>query len=402
MNALPRLRRLEPGSLVAAAVALALAVSALVLWPSPDQVSVTGRFTRAVGLFPGSDVRILGVKVGEVDAVTPRGATVEVRLSYDARYRVPATARAAIVAPSLVSDRYVQLLPVWTTGPALEDGAVIGVERTAVPVELDRVSQSLDELMGALGPEGANKDGALSRFVDTSAANLRGQGQQLHDTIRGLSRAVQTLDEGKGDLFGTIRNLQSFTTMLAQNDSHVRRLNTDLAAVSEQLDGERGDLQSALKNLAVALDDISTFVKDNRTLIRSDIARLTSVTGAVVAKRQALTETLTNAPAALSNLQLAYNPRTGTLDTRNNLRQLDDPGLLLCSILTGPGGQADSELCRRLVGRIRIPGLPLPLPLPVTGSANAATPGAYAAAPGPAAPGTADPTLGGLLPGGTR
>ena len=237
MNALTRLRRLEPGSLVAAAVALALAVSALVLWPSPDQVSVTGRFTRAVGLFPGSDVR---------------------------------------------------------------------------------------------------------------------------------------------------------------------RLNTDLAAVSEQLDGERGDLQSALKNLAVALDDISTFVKDNRTLIRSDIARLTSVTGVVVAKRQALTETLTNAPAALSNLQLAYNPRTGTLDTRNNLRQLDDPGLLLCSILTGPGGQADSELCRRLVGRIRIPGLPLPLPLPVTGSANAATPGAYAAAPGPAAPGTADPTLGGLLPGGTR
>ena len=389
MNAAKRL--LKPGNLVAAALVVALVLAAFVLWPSADRVTVTGKFTRAVGLFPGSDVRILGVKVGEVDSVTPRGDVVEVRFSYDAKYKVPADAQAAVVAPSLVSDRYVQLLPVWTKGPALQDGAVIGTERTAVPVELDRISESLDDLMVALGPKGANKNGALSRFVDTSAANLQGQGKQLHDTIEGLSRAVQTLDEGKGDLFGTVRNLQSFTTMLAQNDAQVRRLNTDLASVSEQLDGERGDLQAALKNLAVALDDISTFVKDNRSLIKSDVARLTSVTNAVIAKRQALTETLTNAPTALSNLQLAYNPSTGTLDTRSNIRQLDDPGLLLCSLLSGPRGQADSKLCQQLIGKIRVPGLPFPLGT----SANAATPGAYAAAPG-----AADPTLGGLLPGG--
>ncbi len=400
MNALRRLR--GPGNLIAAAVVVALAVTAFVLWPSSDQVTVTGRFTRAVGLFPGSDVRILGVKVGEVDSVTPAGEVVEVRFSFDAKYKVPAAARAAVVAPSLVSDRYVQLLPAWTQGPTLESGAVIGTDRTAVPVELDRISQSVDDLMVALGPKGANKDGALSRFVDTSAANLEGQGKNLHDTIAGLSRAVETLDEGKGDLFGTVKNLQSFTTMLAQNDAQVRRLNTDLASVSGQLDGERGDLQAALKNLAVALDDISTFVKDNRSLIRSDVSRLTSVTSAVVAKRQALTETLTNAPTALSNLQLAYNPRSGTLDTRANIRQLDDPGLLLCSLLSGPGGQRDSELCQQLIGRIRIPGLPLPLPLPT--SANAVAPDAYGAVSAVGTPSVrgADPTLGGLLPGGTR
>lgn len=398
MNAVKQLRR--PGNLVAAGVVVALVLAAFVLWPRSEQVTVTGKFTRAVGLFPGSDVRILGVKVGEVESVTPRGEIVEVRFRYDATYKVPATAQAAVVAPSLVSDRYVQLLPVWTEGPALADGAVIGTERTAVPVELDRISQSLDDLMVALGPKGANKDGALSRFVDTSAANLEGQGKQLHDTIAGLSQAVQTLDEGKGDLFGTVKNLQSFTTMLAQNDAQVRRLNTDLASVSEQLDAERADLQAALKNLAIALDDISTFVKDNRALIKSDVARLTSVTGAVIEKRQALTETLTNAPAALSNLQLAYNPTTGTLDTRANIRQLDDPGLLLCSLLSGPGGQADSELCQELIGRIKIPGLPLPLAL---GSARAAVPNAYATpSSDSASPGIhgADPTLGGLLPGG--
>ena len=48
--------------------------------------------------------------------------------------------------------------------------------------------------------------------------------------------------------------------MLATNDSQVRRLNGDLANVSVQLDGERDDLAAALKNLAVALSEVSWVV----------------------------------------------------------------------------------------------------------------------------------------------
>jgi len=357
-KSIPRLiQKLIPRGLiskvVASAVVVAVAASAFALWPHQEKTQVTGMFARAVGLYPGSDVRVLGVPIGTVISVTPRGDQVAVKFEFDSAVKVPAGAKAAVVAPSLVSDRYVQLLPAYTSGPVMRTESTIALERTAVPVELDRVSQSLDDLMVALGPEGANKNGALSRLLDTGAKNLKGQGTAIHDTNHDLSLALQTLSGGRNDLFSTVKNLQSFTSTLATNDAQVRRLNTDLASVSDQLAGERGDLGAALKNLAIALDETSTFVHDNRSVIKTDVAQLTSVTTTIARQRDALAESLTNAPVAVSNLSNAYNPASGTLDTRNNAAQLSDPGLLLCSLVTGPTGTGNTDLCKGLQTLVR-------------------------------------------------
>ena len=334
--------------IVASTVVLALVATVFTLWPRQDKTHVTGMFSRAVGLYPGSDVRVLGVPIGTVTSVTPQGDQVAVEFEYDSAIKVPATAKAAVVAPSLVSDRYVQLLPAYTSGPVMSTGATIARDRTAVPVELDRISQSLDDLMVALGPEGANKNGALSRLLDTGAKNLEGQGTAIHDTNHDLSLALQTLSGGKNDLFSTVKNLQSFTSTLATNDSQVRRLNAGLASVSDQLAGERGDLGAALKNLAIALNETSTFVHDNRTVLKTNVDQLTSVTTTIARQRDALAESLTNAPVAVSNLQNAYNPTSGTLDTRNNAAQLNDPALLLCALITGPTGTGNTDLCKNI------------------------------------------------------
>lgn len=99
---------------VAQVTALAV-VAALtyVLWPRSEPVRVTAYFPRTVGIYPGSDVRVLGVRIGEVEKITPEGDRVRVELEYEAGRRVPADARAAIINSSVVSDRYVQLLPVY-------------------------------------------------------------------------------------------------------------------------------------------------------------------------------------------------------------------------------------------------------------------------------------------------
>jgi phospholipid/cholesterol/gamma-HCH transport system substrate-binding protein len=380
--------------LVVAVAVVALAAGAYTFWPRAEQTTVSADFTRAVGLYPGSDVRILGVRVGQVDTVVPEGDHVHVTFSYDARYRVPADAKAAIVAPSLVSDRYVQLLPVYTSGPALAAGTRIPLERTAVPVELDRVSQSLDDLMVALGPDGANRQGALSQLLETSAANLDGNGTKINGTVHDLSTALSTLSGSREDLFGTVRNLQSFTSMLATNNDQVRRLNSDLATVAVQLSAERDDLRSALKNLGVAVDEVQSFVRDNRALVKTDLDRAVAVTGSLVKQRDALAQVLENAPTALSNLQNAYHPQTGTLDTRNNAKGLDDPLLLVCSILTGPTHSGNSKLCDTLRSALllRLPQLPaLPSGTLLRGTPQ---PGGLVDLRG------ADPSLGGLLGGG--
>ncbi|MGZ6801398.1 MAG: MCE family protein [Mycobacteriaceae bacterium] len=406
MARLPRLPRLPRlgllPKLVAALAVVALVAGAYAFWPRHDSVKVTGEFVRAVGLYPGSDVRILGVKVGTVDDVVPEGDKVLVTFEYDAKYRVPASAKAAVEAPSLVSDRYVQLFPAYTSGPVMQSGAQIGLDRTAVPVELDRISQSLDQLLVALGPTGANKNGAFQDLLHTGAQNLAGQGQNLHDTTHSLSLALQTLSGGRNDLFGTVKNLQSFTTMLATNDGQVRRLNSDLANVSVQLDGERGDLAAALKNLAIALNEVSSFVHDNRAGLTTNLKQLASVTGTVAAQRDALSEALTNAPVALSNLQNAYNPAAGTLDTRANINENLKVQNLLCDLIVASGQPAST--CKTVTGALkpvtdllgRLQGSGVQLPTNLLSAVPSAVPTTQSGST-PVQMRGADPTLGGLL-----
>jgi phospholipid/cholesterol/gamma-HCH transport system substrate-binding protein len=339
--------RVSPIGLVATAVILVVGLAGVILrWPTAGPVEVTAHLSSAVGLYPGSDVRILGVPVGHVRSVTPEGTSVKVVLEYDAKYHVPADAKAAVVAPSLVSDRYVQLLPAYTGGPAMHSGADIPLSRTAVPVELDQITGNLDQLSVALGPNGANKNGALSDLLDTASKNLDGNGQRIHDTVGDLSQAAATLAGGRNDLFDTVKNLQTFTSTLAANDPQVRRLNTDLASVADQLSGERDDLGLALQNLAVALGVVSTFVHDNRSMLTTDVTQLAQVTGAVAEQKDALAQTLRNAPVALSNLGHAYDPASGTLDNRVDIPGAEGVGQLLCGLVGhGTSKSTGSQLC---------------------------------------------------------
>ncbi|KMS82698.1 hypothetical protein ACZ91_57225 [Streptomyces regensis] len=208
---------------LATACVAALLLSGGLWWMLREQTGlrVTAHFDRAVGLYAGSSVRVLGIEVGEITRVEPRGRQVVVDMQVDEGVRIPADADAVVVAPSLVSDRYVQLTPVYDGGPVMRSAARIPLERTATPMEIDDLYRSLDELSTALGPAGANSDGALSRALDTAAANLDGNGENLNTTVTRLSELATTLDGSKGDLFGTVRNLQRFTKVLADSDAQL-------------------------------------------------------------------------------------------------------------------------------------------------------------------------------------
>jgi phospholipid/cholesterol/gamma-HCH transport system substrate-binding protein len=362
------LRSTRVALLVLLVVTLAVAGGSAVA-TRPDRRIVTAHFAHAVGVYPGSDVRVLGVKIGEITEVTPEGATVRVRMAYDARQRVPADAVAVIVPPSVVSDRYVQLAPVYRGGPVLADGADIPLRRTAGPVELDDIYAALNELSVALGPAGANSTGALSRVVDAGAANLAGNGAALGQSLADLSRAVRTLGDGRDDLVGVIRDLATFTRALAANDAQVRQFNTLLASVAGQLAGERTQLAAALANLAGALGQVAAFVKENRGALHQDLSGLAQLTGVLVKQRAALAEVLEVAPLALGDIGNAYNAGSGTLDTRDQLGSLGDPAVL-CGLLDAlgrlPALEPDKrQLCAALAGQLgQLPTIPGTVPPP--------------------------------------
>jgi phospholipid/cholesterol/gamma-HCH transport system substrate-binding protein len=335
--------------LVPGLIAILVVTAGVVMLTGSSERTLVAHFPRTVSIYKGSDVRVLGVPVGKVDSVTPDGTDVRVRMHYADDVKIPADAKAVIVAPSVVGDRFVQLTPAYTDGPVLKDGAVLDTSRTAVPLELDDVYGSLDKLVVALGPTGANRSGALSDLLQQTARNFGGQGAQVHRTIGDFGKLSATLDDNKDALFSSAAQLQAFVSTLARNDTTVRDFNSSLAQVSTMLAGERGDLAAALHNLATALGDVTTFVRTNKSVLHSDIGSLNRVAKVLVKRRDELSQILDDAPLALNNLFYAYDPNAGTLDTSANLGSaagnvVNDPALTLCTFLD----QADRSggLCK--------------------------------------------------------
>lgn len=365
-------------------IAALVAAAAITMFGSDEQKTLTAKFPRAVAVYEGSEVRILGVTVGEVTSVTPSGTEVVVDMRYDGELEVPADASAVIIAPSVIGDRFVQLTPVFTGGEVLASGAVIEEERTAVPLELDEVYSSLDELTVALGPTGANQNGALSDLLETTAANFGGQGANFRVTIENFGKLSKTLDDNKEELFGSAAELEKFVKTLADNDQTVRDFNQSLAAVSTMLSGERKELAASLENLSVGLEKVAGFVKENRTVLSRNITGLNRVTKVLVKQRTALDEVLRTAPLALNNLALTYNPQAGTLDTNANVGELvnqieTDPSTLLCGAVSATDPQGDvCDLIKTVVPR-------------------AGTFAASGAGTGSSMNVSSDPTLGGLV-----
>jgi phospholipid/cholesterol/gamma-HCH transport system substrate-binding protein len=284
---------------------------------------------------------------------------VIVKFHYDGKYKVPADAKAAVISPSIVGDRFIQLTPAYTKGAVMQDGAHLGVDRTATPLELDQIFGSITDLTTALGPDGANKPdesgtGALTRLLDSTARNFGGQGVQFNQTLHNLSELTKTLADNKDELFGSLSEVENFTNTLAKNDDTVRRFNDSLASGAQLLADERQDLAAALQNLSVAMTQVKSFVADNKALLSSNIKELNKLSTVLVKNRDALDETLKDAPVALNNLFLAYDEKAGTLDTRSNTGETPTqltakPSTVLCAMVP--------DACKPLTSMVNLLGL---------------------------------------------
>lgn len=372
-------------AVVAGVLALVLAGALWWLATPAAGTTITALFARAVGVYPDSEVKVLGVGVGRITSVEPAGDRVRVRMTVDDGVAVPAGAHAVVVAPSLVSDRYVQLAPAYESGPRLASGAVIPLSRTDTPVELDDLTASVNDLATALGPNGANADGALSDVLDTAAANLSGNGELVNETIRELSAATETLADSRGDLFATVDDLARFTETLAGSDAQVRSFNDQLAGVSDYLAQDRDELADALSSLGPALADVHGFIEGNRGALSSNVDKLTGITMALVDQRAAIAEVLDVAPLAMSNFLSTYDAASASFAIRGNLNELTyPPVLMLCRTIAAATPtqlpKTLSDLCQQLApyldGTLNLPSAaeilaaisrgelpPLPLPL---------------------------------------
>ena len=350
------LARVNGRAMAVAVAVILLAATFFVFRSDPETKTVTAHFSRAVSIYEGSQVRILGVPVGTVTAVVPEGNSVRVEMEYAAEHDVPANAKAVIVTPTLVADRFVQLTPAYTKGPVMEDGADIALSRTGTPVELDRIYSSLRDLSDALGPNGVNKDGSLDTLLAAGTRSLEGQGLRGNRMILDMSRAAETFGRGSGELFGTVRQLSEFTTVLAENDAVVSRFIRDLSGASAQLSGEREELRAALAALASAVSEVETFVRQNRGRLSGNVEAIADVAGTLAKEKESLALALEKGPLGAGNLALAYDVPTGSIGGRIAVGpNADDTDGFLCAVVKNarvPNAKLACDIFEALLERL--------------------------------------------------
>lgn len=336
--------------LAAALVVVLIAGVAVVSRSATDinRVHVVGYFANSNGIFVGDQVRILGVPVGKIDKIEPQPERVKISFWYDGKYRVPATAIAAILSPSLVTARAVQLTPAYTGGPQLRDEAVIPQERTAVPVEFDDLREQLQRLAQTLQPTEPGGVSTLGAFVNSAADNLRGQGVSIRETVIKLSQAFSALGDHSTDLFSTVKNLSILVSALQSSTDLMRQLNENLAAVTGLMSNSPNEIGNAISDVNAAVGDVQSFVADNRESLGTTSDKLASVTTALYQSLDDIKQTLHIAPNAVQNFLNAYQPAQGTLSGALAINNFANPISFVCGAIQAAsrlGAEQSSKLC---------------------------------------------------------
>lgn len=315
--------------------------------------TVSAVFETATGIYPGDQVRVAGVPVGTITSIRAEGTQIRIDMDMDDDVPVPEDARAIVVAENLVSARFVQLAPMYTSGPTLPDGATIPRSRTAVPVEWDEVKNQLNRLATDLGPRGEVSSTSVGRFIDSAADALDGNGAKLRETISELSGAAAIFADSSGDLVGTVRNLQTFVSVLRDSSEQIVAFEDRLSTLTTALDGSRSDLDAALTDLSGVIDDVQRFVHDSSDETTEQVQRLADVTQNFVDHRMDLEQVLHVTPTALANSYNMFDPRTGGASGVFVLNNLSDPVSFFCGMTGALENVTSTEtatLCTQTLG----------------------------------------------------
>jgi phospholipid/cholesterol/gamma-HCH transport system substrate-binding protein len=320
-----------------------------------QRATVVAYFANSNGIYTGDNVVILGVPVGTVEKIEPQPFRSKITFSFDKQYKVPANAKAVILSPALVTARAIQLVPTYSSGPTLQDGAVIPQERTAVPVEFDQFRQQLERLADTLQPTKPGGVSTLGQFINTAADNLRGQGANIRETLIKLSDAFSALGDNSKSLFGTVRNLSILVSALQDSTDVLRQLNQNLATATGLVSNDKDEVGNAVRDLAGIANDVRSFVAENKETLGTTGDKLAGVTQILNDNLGEVKQLLHVAPNAFQNFLNIYQPAQGTLTGALAANNLANPLQFICGAVQAAsrmGAEQSAKLCMQYLAPI--------------------------------------------------
>ncbi|MDO3403096.1 MULTISPECIES: MCE family protein [Mycobacteriaceae] len=312
------------------------------------RVNVVAYFDSSNGIFVGDDVVILGVPVGRIEKIEPEPERVKISFWYDGSHKVPENVNAAILSPMLVTSRAIQLTPTYSEGPVLQDNAVIGQDRTVVPVEYDDVREQLHRITETLQPTEPGGVSELGAFINTAADNLRGQGADIRATLVKLSQAISAVGDHSTDVFATVKNLSILVSALQDSTDVMRSLNQNLASVTGTLADNPTEVGNAVQDLSETVGLVQNFVADNRETLGTTSDKLAGVTTALNESLGDLKQFLHVAPTSFQNYINIYQPAQGAVSSVPVINNFANPISFLCGAVQAASrlnAEQSSKLC---------------------------------------------------------
>lgn len=243
---------------------------------SGDDPTITAEFSRAVQIFPGVKVKVLGVDVGQVTDVQTGADEVRVTMRIgDSAIELPAGVTATVVPMSLLGERYIQLSPAYEGGEILADGATIPVHRTRVPAEGDELLQALQDYFGELDGD------TVEEFVTNAATVLEGKGERVNRLIGEATGVLSTLDSRRDELANMIVQFNTLTEALAQRGDALARLINTYNVVGATVHDVRSSLEGTITGLSDASAALAGLLVDHRDSLGPDVRTLTRTTRTV-------------------------------------------------------------------------------------------------------------------------
>jgi virulence factor Mce-like protein len=295
---------------IATAVASVVAAIGIGWWclgSGADPITVTAQFDSASGLYEGNVVAVLGMPVGKITKIIPKGGYVEVEFTVDRNVKVPANAQAVTVSTSILTDRQIELTPPYRGGPVLESHDTIGLTRTKTPIEFSRVLSVLDRVTKSLAGDG-HGGGPIADVLNGGAEVVDGNGGKIKGALDELSRALRLSSDGgaqtREQITTIIKNISALFDAAATNDSKLREFSSTIHQLSQVIADEDIGSGSTGRKLDQLVQRAGDLLDANRDTIKHALLNGNTTLKAVVDEQRGLAETLDLAPMLADN---AYN-----------------------------------------------------------------------------------------------
>jgi phospholipid/cholesterol/gamma-HCH transport system substrate-binding protein len=284
--------------------------------PFAGPIRVTAQFDSAAGLYEDNVVAVVGMPVGKIKKITPKGGYVEVEFTVDRDVKIPADVQAVTINTSILTARQIELTPVYRGGPVLADGTTIGLNRTKTPVAFDRVLDMLDKISKSLSGDGKG-NGPVADLMNAGAGVADGNGEKIKSALSELSRALRLSSDGgatTGDQLTTIiTNLSSVMEAAARNDAKLRQFGSTTRQLTKMLADEDLGTGRTGRKINELVTQATTLLQANRDNLKQAILNGDTAVATLVEKQRDVAELLNLLPLTMENMYNIIDQNNGAI-----------------------------------------------------------------------------------------